>query len=550
MNAGILLAAGYAAILAGYKYMRRPVENLIAIDPSRKTPAHAQFDGYDYVPTKTGVLYGHHWMSVAGASPIIAAIVGLQWGWVPAVLWMVLGVVFVGGVHDALAMHLSVRTKGATWGVVLTELMGKSMGILGVVAMALAGALVTAIFLPLTASTLHAAPTASMATWGYMPLAVLFGWLLYRKRWSVLSATAVTLALVFITVVLGVYLPVALPRSTWFWLVFGYAALTVATPIWVVLQPRDYLNAFKVGFVIVLGAIGLLIGRPAMTLPAFITWETAHGWLWPMLFVTISCGAATGLHAFISGGITSRQLDNEKDTHTIGYGGMVGETIIALMCALSVASLFTTANIGAAIRAPGVAFPQALARNLAFLGLSQELAFTLASFTFAGVVITTLDTYARSARYAIQDLGRNTILANPYVASGALLGFVLLLYYTTPFAQLWTALVAVGFLVLGITFLATLAWKAREGMATGGLLSSWLKVAFWLIVVTSGAAGSVLLRRAIERDQWMAAGLFSLPLGMLVLTVIAGLRFFRTGAAAVQPGVARTAGGSGGESDD
>ena len=122
MNAGILLAAGYAAILAGYKYMRRPVENLIAIDPSRKTPAHAQFDGYDYVPTKTGVLYGHHWMSVAGASPIIAAIVGLQWGWVPAVLWMVLGVVFVGGVHDALAMHLSVRTKGATWGVVLLSL--------------------------------------------------------------------------------------------------------------------------------------------------------------------------------------------------------------------------------------------------------------------------------------------------------------------------------------------------------------------------------------------------------------------------------------------
>ncbi|HSW09915.1 MAG TPA: carbon starvation CstA family protein [Bacillota bacterium] len=550
MNAGVILAVGYAAILAGYKYMRRPVENLMGIDTSRKTPAHVQFDGFDYVPTKTGVLYGHHWMSVAGASPIIAAIVGLQWGWVPAILWMVLGVIFLGGIHDSLAMHISVRNKGGTYGMVLTELMGKAMGILGIVAMALAGALVVSIFLPLTASTLHAAPTASMATWGYMPLAFLFGWLLYRRRWSLLSATGLTLTLVAATVVIGVYVPIALPTTTWFWLMVGYAALTMATPIWVMLQPRDYLNAFKVGFVIVLGAIGLLIGRPAMTLPAFITWETAHGWLWPMLFVTISCGAATGLHAFISGGITSRQLDNEKDTHTIGYGGMVGETVIALMCALSVASVFTVGNIGDAIRAPGVAFPQALARNLAFLGLSPELAFTLASFTFAGVVITTMDTYGRSARYAIQDLGRNTILANPYVASAFLLGFVLLLYFTTPFAQLWTALVAVGFLVLGITILATFYWKAREGLATRGLLSGWLKVAFWLIVVTSGGAGSVLLRRAIERDQWMAAGLFALPLGMLLLTIMAGLKFFRKGGITVPVKTSGVAGGSGGASGD
>lgn len=518
MDAGVVLGTLYGLLAAGYVWMRGPVERLVGVQPWRRTPAQTRRDGVDFVPTGRVVLFGHHWMSIAGSSPIIAAVAGLAWGWGPVVVWMVAGVLFLGGVHDVLSLHTSVRMGGASPGKMAAELIGELLGAVTLLILFLNASVVVAVFVPLSARALASAPAAALPVLAYTPIAALFGGLVYRRKWGVPAASVLCVGLVCLGVFLGQVIPLRLAEETWFWGLLAYAACAIVLPVWVLLQPRDYLNAVMVGLVIALGAAGLFVGGPAIRLPFFAGFLGERGALWPMLFVTVSCGAASGSHALVCAGTTSRQVANERDVYPVAYGAMLGETAIALVTAMSVAALMGGAELPAALENPGGAFASALARNLGYLGVPRGFSFTLASITFVGVVVTTMDTYGRAGRYVLQELLEGTPLAHRWVASGLMICLVLLMYYTTPYLDLWTAMVSASFVMLGVSTQCFAYYqKSARRRRTAGIMVA--NLIYWFIVPTGLAAAAWQARNHVASGKWVAASLFLLVFIMGAVSV-------------------------------
>ncbi len=413
------LVVGLGAVILlglGYRFYGRWIQNLWDIDPSKKTPAHVKHDGVDYIPAKNWlILFGHHFAGIAGAGPIIGPVVAAAlWGWAPALAWIVVGSILIGGVHDFSALMASVRHEGKSIAQVAETVMGRRARILLAAFLWLSLVLVVAVFAAVTAKTLVDEPRIVLPTFGLIPVAMFVGLMLYRWKVSSLLSTLVGLVALLGLLFAGFALPVVWnSMSGWILVLLVYAFIASIIPVNILLQPRDYLSTFILFFGLALGYLGLFVSHPVISAPAFVSFNSVQGPLWPMLFVLIACGAVSGFHSLIASGTTAKQLDNERDARKIGYGAMILEGVLAVLALMAVTAGLRWNSEGAGI-AP--IYPE-LMKGGNWIGtfgagygqlvgpiLGSALGTLIAITTLNAFVMTTLDSATRIARYITEEL--------------------------------------------------------------------------------------------------------------------------------------------------
>ena len=421
MNSIVLAVVGVAMMILGYiLYSKFVARRIYQLQDSFVTPAHELSDGVDYVPTNKYVLWGHHFTSVAGAAPIVGPAIAVIWGWVPAFLWVTLGTVFFAGVHDLGALWASNRHRGKSIGSLSGQYIGHRGRNLFLVVIFLVLLMVNAAFAVVISNLLVGTPTSVIPTWGAIVVALLIGQAVYRYKWNLAVVSVVGVVALYALILLGDRFPVVLPETVLglpanaFWIVvlFVYAGIASVLPVWMLLQPRDYINGLQlfIALGILYGAV--LISAPTVVAPAFNT-SVPEGTpsIVPLLFVTIACGAISGFHGIVASGTSSKQLDKETDARFVGYFGAVGEGLLALGAIIATTAGFRTlADWEAVYSAFGqggvAAFVQGGASVVnSGLGIPPSLSATILATMAVIFAATTMDTGIRLQRFVVQEAG-------------------------------------------------------------------------------------------------------------------------------------------------
>jgi carbon starvation protein len=436
-----------AGAFGWFVYSKFIATRIFKLDPDFITPAHEFNDGTDFVPTNKYVLWGHHFTSVAGAAPIVGPAIAAYWGWVPAVLWVMIGTVFFAGIHDFGALWASNRHQGKSIGALSEAVVGKRTRALVMIVVFLLLLMVNAVFGVVIARALVNTPSAVFPAWSAIAVALVIGQLVHRK-FSLTALSIVGVAALYASILVGTHVPVELPsflglspQANWIVILFVYAAIASTLPVWVLLQPRDYINGLQlfVGLILLYGAVFLVM--PDITAPAinFQTSEDAPSLL-PLLFVTIACGAVSGFHGIVSSGTSSKQLNKETDARFVGYLGAVGEGALALITIVAVSGVSYAATpeiwhglydkFGSAGAAAFIDGGANLISN--GWGISVSLAQTLLATMVVLFAGTTMDSGVRLQRYIIQewsDIYDIPVLKNAALATFLAVGTCLLLAF-------------------------------------------------------------------------------------------------------------------------
>ena len=410
MSGALLLIAVSALYLVAYFTYGRWIRARLGISDETPTPAHTQTDGVDYVPARRSVLLGHHFASIAGVGPIVGPILGVTYGWFPALLWIVVGNIFIGAVHDFTSLVASVRHQGKSIGSLAEHYLGRSAKRVFLVFAWFALTLVMAVFTIVVSKTFVAHPEAATSSLVFIVIAIGFGYALHVRRAPLLPATAVGVVLLFGGVWAGLRFPLSLSYSTWVALLLGYVFVASVTPVWILLQPRDYLNSFLLYVLLLGGVLGLVLSRPTLELEPVATWNDPKlGPVFPLLFVTVACGAISGFHSLVASGTTSKQIDREGDAQFIGYGSMLLEGVLAVVALVTAAMLTRSAYAETLSSAGPVAlFSRGLGSFSASFGVPVAIGTSFAALAISAFALTTLDTSARLGRYAFQELFEGT----------------------------------------------------------------------------------------------------------------------------------------------
>lgn len=421
MSSLVLLVLGLGGLAGGYFiYSKFIAEKILKLDPNFKTPAHEFEDGVDFVPTNKYVLWGHHFTSVAGAAPIVGPAVAVIWGWLPAFIWVIFGTIFLAGVHDMSSIWASVRNKGQSIGSVAGKVLSPKARSLMMVVIFLLLLMVNAVFAVVIAAMLVNTPSAVVPVWGALVVAFIIGQAIYKWKLNLPLVSLLGVVALYFLIYIGPSFPVVLPDSVfglppttqWIILLFAYAAVASMLPVWMLLQPRDYINGLQLFIGLGLLYISFLIVSPDVVAPAYNTNVPAGTpSLIPLLFVTIACGAISGFHGLVSTGTTSKQLNNEKDARLVGYFGAVGEGLLALAAILAATAGFATladweavyssfgqGGVAAFVKGGGAIISQGV-------GISTELSATTLTVMAALFAGTTMDTGVRLQRYIFQEWG-------------------------------------------------------------------------------------------------------------------------------------------------
>ena len=422
MNAAWLAIIGILAFAIGYLvYSRLIAKKIYALNPDFPTPAREMEDGIDYVPTNPYILWGHHFTSVAGAAPIIGPAIAIIWGWAPALLWILIGSVFFAGVHDMGSIWLSVRHKGESIGSSAERLLGKNGSLLFTLIVFIVLLMVNSVFAVAISGSFVRTPGSVVPAWGAIVVALLVGQAIYRLRWNLLLVTIAGVAVLYGMIFLGSALPLSLPAmlfglepaAQWIIILFVYAAVASSLPVWMLLQPRDYINGVQLFIGLGVLYLALFIGGPQIAAPA-INGAVPAGTpsMLPLLFVTIACGAISGFHSIVGSGTTSKQIRKESDARLVGYGGALGEGLLALASLLAVSSGFASEEAWrsaySAFGSGGLnGFIQAGATIISdSLGFPQGFSVNLLAVMAVLFAATTMDTGVRLQRYVIQEWGK------------------------------------------------------------------------------------------------------------------------------------------------
>lgn len=403
---------------AGYLLYGRYLQNKWGIDPNAKTPAYEMEDGVDYVPADTNVVFGHQFASIAGAGPINGPIQAAMFGWLPVLLWILVGGVFFGAVQDFAAMYASVKNKGRTIGYIIEEYIGKVGKKLFLLFCWLFCILVVAAFADVVAGTFNGfltsetgeiskiASNGSVATTSMLFIleAVGLGMLLKYGKLNKWVNTAIALALLVVAVALGLNFPIFLGRNTWHLIIFAYIFIACITPVWALLQPRDYLNSYLLIFMIVGAVVGVFVANPSCNLEAFTGFNVDGQYLFPILFVTIACGAVSGFHSLVSSGTASKQIKNEKHMLPVSFGAMLMECMLAVLALIAVASFSKGEAAAQGLVTQPQIFAGAIANFLSVAGLPHNMVFTLINLAVSAFALTSLDSVARIGRLSFQEL--------------------------------------------------------------------------------------------------------------------------------------------------
>lgn len=421
MNSLILVFIGVGMMLAGYfLYSRFLGKKVYQLSDGYKTPAHTMTDGVDYVPTNKFVLWGHHFTSVAGAAPIVGPAVAVIWGWLPAFLWVTIGTVFIAGMHDLGALWASQRHKGQSIGTLSGRYIGARGRNLFLVVIFLLLLMVVAAFAVVISNLLVSTPSAVIPTWGAIIVALFIGQAIYRFKWNLPLVSVVGVVVLYALMIIGDRFPIALPDSVLgmspnaFWIVvlFIYGGIASLLPVWVLLQPRDYINGLQlfVGLGILYAAF--IFTAPTIVAPA-VNANLPAGTppIWPLLFVTIACGAISGFHGIVASGTSAKQLDKETDARFVGYFGAIGEGLLSLGTIIATTAGFKTIQdweaIYTAFNKGGVnAFVEG-GGNLINegLGIPNSLSATILATMAVLFAATTMDTGVRLQRFVVQEIG-------------------------------------------------------------------------------------------------------------------------------------------------
>ena len=463
-------------------------------------------DGVDYVPADTNVIFGHQFASIAGAAAINGPIQASVFGWVPVLLWILLGGVFFGAVQDFAAMYASVKNKGRTIGYIIESYIGKTGKKLFLLFCWLFSILVVAAFVDIVAGTFNGFQTAadgtvtavqangSVATTSmlFVVEAVALGFLLHYGKCGKWLNTAITLVMLVLAIALGLQFPLYIDLNTWHILVFVYVLIASVAPIWALLQPRDYLNSYLLIAMIVAAVIGVFAARPEVNLPAFSGFTVNGQTLFPFLFVTIACGAVSGFHSLVSSGTASKQIKNEKSMLPVSFGAMLMESMLAVIALIAVASFSSSAETAAlGYTTPAQIFAGGVAGFLAVMGLPQNVVFTLINLAVSAFALTSLDSVARVGRLSFQELFLDEsirdedvgpvrrVLTNKYFAT--ILTLVLAYFLTqVGYDSIWPLFGASNQLLSALAFLACAVFLKRTKRKSFML---WIPM-FTMIAVT------------------------------------------------------------------
>lgn len=421
MNAIFLAVFGLVVMFTGFFLYSKFIANKIyKLDENFETPAHSMKDGVDYVPTNKYVLWGHHFTSVAGAAPIVGPAIAVIWGWLPALLWVSIGTVFFAGVHDMGAVWASVRNKAKSMGALSGDVVGKRARSLFMIVIFLVLLMVNAVFGVVIANLLINNPGSVVPVWGAIVVAMIIGQAIYRFKWNLPLVSLVGVVVLYTLIWVGPSVPVALPETTfglsanasWIILLFVYAAIASLLPVWMLLQPRDYINGLQLFVGLGLLYFAVFISGPTVVAP-MINSDVPAGTpsLFPLLFVTIACGAISGFHGIVASGTTSKQLNRETDARLVGYGGALGEGTLALAAIIAASAGFATyaewKEVYSSFGDGGLkAFVDGGGAILhAGTGISPEVSATMLTVMAALFAGTTMDTGLRLQRYIFQEWG-------------------------------------------------------------------------------------------------------------------------------------------------
>lgn len=424
MNSLFLILIAAVVFLIAYVTYGAYLSKKWGIDPSKKTPAHTMNDGVDYMPAKAPVLLGHHFSSIAGAGPIVGPIGAAIFGWVPVFLWIIVGSIFFGGVHDMGALFASVRHEGKSLGEVIGVTIGKNGKKLFAVFAWLTLLLVIAAFTNIVANTFAAVPEAATASVLFIAVAIFFGFFVYRRGVSLAIGSVIGVALLILSIYLGTLFPLVLGKSAWMIILLGYIFVASVTPVWILLQPRDYLNSFLLYAMLIGGFVGVIIMRPSLELAPVTSFTIGKATLFPMLFVTVACGAISGFHSLVGSGTTAKQVDNEKDIKVVGYGSMLIEGILATL-AIVTAGYVAGDKLTALLDAGGPVnvFSSGIGDFMTSFGLPFATGKSFVALAISAFALTSLDTATRLARFIFQEFfdvsgeGQPSALTNRYVST-------------------------------------------------------------------------------------------------------------------------------------
>ena len=561
MTALLIIIAAIVLLLAGYIFYGSWLAKQWGIDPARKTPAQEKTDGVDYVPAKPAVLMGHHFSSIAGAGPINGPIQAAVFGWVPVFLWCVVGGIFFGGLQDFGSLFASIRHDGKSVGEIIKSSMGSKAKKLFIIFALLVLILVIASFVNVVAGTFFSAAgsfgfvanpngnqTTAMISLLFIVLAVVYGILTNKCGLKTLPATIIGIAGIVLITILGLNFGFAMSRTAWIVFIGIYIAVASLVPVWILLQPRDYLSSFLLYAMIALAVIGIaaspITGNATFTIPAFTGWKTGLGTMFPALFITVACGACSGFHSLISTGTSSKQLDNEKNAKAIGYGSMLIESALGIISLIAVGMVFEKYTSGK-FGSPSAAFGAGLATLFGAEGSgAYNTIYALLTLAVSVFALTSLDTGTRLSRFMFSELflkegeatwkdatGARKLLAHPLfgtslmVIIGCVLGGLKL-------SAIWGLFGAANQLLAGIALMAVAAWLGNAGKNN--------KMFFIPMIFMLAATLTSLILTIVKKIGAMAAGadgaffwgnwfqlIFALAMTVLaVILVIEGVQTF------------------------
>ncbi|MET1101177.1 MAG: carbon starvation protein A [Pyrodictiaceae archaeon] len=524
----LVIIIGLLIYLAAYFTHGKYLEKYVAkADPSRETPAKRLYDGVDYVPANKYVLYGHHFASIAGAGPIVGPALALGWGWLPTLLWVWFGNIFIGVVHDYLSLMSSVRYDGRSIAWVSGRLMSRRAFYAFNAYIWFSLLLVVAVFMVVIAVLFSRIPGSATAALLLIGIAVVTGLLMYRTRLGFRGGTIVGVILVALAVITGMYAPTPLSYHDWVVILAIYSIIAASIPVWILLQPRDYLNAYILWASLAIGGSAAIVAFRGMELPAVTSLLAAKvvggqpSPFWPTIPLVVACGALSGFHSLVGSGTSSKQLANEADGLLVGYGGMLTEGFLSTMVIALLGSFAFEALVKAGLplsQAQVLANPaQAAALWTSILGkykwftiipysyaaatetvfgLPFEAMAVFASLWITGFALTTLDTATRLGRFAWQELmtplrdrapSAYKVLANRWLASIIIVVLAVALAWGAAWKVLWPAFSGMNQLLASLALMTVALWAIKVQRTTALGRGLTLAPAFFLWITVTVA---------------------------------------------------------------
>lgn len=541
MSLPVLALVVLATLALGYRFYGGFIARQYALGDSADTPAHRQADGLDFVPTKPFYLFGQHFSAIAAAGPIVGPILACQqFGWLPAILWIAFGVVFIGAVHDFTTLVASVRHDAMTIAEVVKVNLGRRawLAILTFIWLALIYVIVA--FVDVTAGTFvtgdadvkglvfrfNQGGAVAMSSLLYLGLALLMG--IVTRLWKppLWLLTVIFVPATFAVVWIGTELSTVLVLSwrVWAILIIGYCFVASLTPMWLLMQPRGYLGGFVLYAALAVGTLGIFLGGFEIQQPAFLGFSSQGGTLFPFLFVTIACGACSGFHGLVCSGTTSKQIDRERDCHPIGYGAMLLEAFVAL---IALATIMIVAPAATAGKAPGAVYAMGIGAFLTKLfGMSPMIAVTFGAMALSTFIFDTLDSATRLGRYIVQELAGTRSKTSAIIATAITCAVPLAFLMVTQagsYRLFWTLFGSSNQLLAALSLLAITVWMRRQGRRT------WYTFYPMLFVMAVTVTALVLQARqlwlaAIGSAPWINGLVSVLLLGLAAIMTVDAFR--------------------------